>query len=316
MTWASPEFDAALKLGTTFVAYAIRIERADGGVFGATNIRRPVQLATLTIPIRPNRNVVVPATAYSHRAALRVSNVVKSDSPSQVDNMEATFCMGDVSSGAVLSEADVWRGRYENARFHLLVFDWKKPLGDDGTPRAMLLLRGHLGARTVKGRDVTWSLRSLVHRLKGEVLEVTSRDSRARWGDPELASFNLDGNCADGPPARRTAAVSEVDSAWPRRRFRLPIGGQYPDARFEDGIVLFQSGANAGFETGVLAFDPSTGWFTTTTETPAPIAPGQSVRAQIRAPRTLAEFQNILGSGRYAALEPLIPTRESANRIR
>ena len=313
MFYASPDFDAALKLGTTYLSYGLRLQREDGALGAWTRLRRDVALPLFQIPIaqggRYARTLSVPATLFRAGAGLGVTNLMLSDSPSQVDNMEVSL-----NYGAGLLESEVRLGLWENAKCWLLLFDWKTPVGSDGAPRAMLRLRGELGERTLNGRAVTWKLRSLVHRLRGDVLESTGRDNRARWGDPELAFFDLDGQTADGKPARLQAQVSEIDPQFPARRFKVT---PYPflDDRLENGLARFGSGANAGQELGVLDVDTGTGWLIVRGETRAPLQIGDVVRLQMRPPRLFSEWLLWFGTGRGFAAEPLIPTFESSNRV-
>jgi hypothetical protein len=310
MLWTSDEFGAALQLGTLYLAYGLRVTLANGSVAAFTNIRRKVTLATLTIPIRPGKTVTVPGATYDHRASMRVTNAQFSDDVGQTDNMEATL-----SFGPALSEAAVRAGKFDNRPFDLVVFDWKKPLGDDGVPRAMLRMRGDLGARTIQGRDVTWKLRSLANRLRGDILETTSRDSVARWEDPELSQFNLNGNTHDGFAAQINTTVAEVDASFPRRRFRLTGMPAYPDDRFSGGMAYFQGGANDGFSSGLLQHEPATGWVATTRNAPKPITVGAQIGIRIRPPRTFEEWLTYFGAGKFFPAQPEIPTVESANRV-
>lgn len=310
--WASDEFDAALHLGTTYLAYGLRITDKSGQVRAFTNIRRTTQLPDFTVLIRPGRSVTIPATSYSAKGALRVTNLQKSDDASQTDNMEATLFFS-----SRLPESLVRAGALEGQPFTLIVYDWKTTADADGNARGILQLRGKLGERAIRGKEVTWKLRSLAHMLRTQVIEQTSRDSRARWGDPELLNLDPVGGIShDGFKFSQSATISEVDPDFPRSRFRLAGAQGYPDDRFADGIAFIKvivAGASFTTQISVLMFDPLTGWFTLASDAPAPLL-GLSVRAQVRAPRTLAEWLLYSPTARFAALEPDIPTFESANR--
>jgi len=312
--YAAPDFDAALQLGTTFLAYGLRIVDVSGAVRAFTNLRRPQLLRAFSIPISPSRTLTHPETRYESLGALRVSNLVLSDDVSQTDNMEATLAFS-----RVLPEALVRAGALEGCRFSLVVFDWKTPIGQNGQGRAMLRLRGKLGERTIKGREATWKLRSLAHALRGDILESTSRDSRARWGDPELSFVNPETAIShDGYRFALGEAIAEVDQGDPRRHFRLSGAAGYPDDRFADGLARFSvsiEGATFEAAISILSFEPTTGWFRLASDAPLPLVAGQIARPRVRAPRTLSEWLLYFGDGKFFAGEPGIPTVESANRI-
>jgi hypothetical protein len=288
-----------LASSATALSLALLIERKDGARFGFTNIRRFASLPAFTV-----RQITVPAFTYSPRGRLRMSNLQQSERPSASDNWEATLVMG-----AHLPEADVAQGKFFGAAYYLTFFDWRTH-----TP-IMLRMRGKVGQRTLEGLSVTFKMRSLSQLMQAEVLDVTSPLSRARWGDPELAFFNLSGQTNDGFAARVSGAITGVDAEFPRRRFTLSGATGFPAGRFSGGTALFTSGANTGVEASILSYSADDGVFTLDAPLRFPLAPGDGVRVQIRAPLNLAEWLLFFGTGMYCPCEPGIPNGETATVI-
>ncbi len=298
----SPEFKAALA-GTIRLSKALRIERKDGQVFAFTDAGRD-----LLLPAHTWGAITMPQTLYLDGEGRFPTNLQQSRDPRKIDNWEFTAFLGN-TPGAV-SELDVLRRSFLGARY-ALIFLARENLGWQ-----MLRQRGTLGLGTLDKGQVAWKMNGLSRALDQEVLDVTSPLSRATWGDPELAFFNLDGNTTDGWAARVTGAASNVDATYPRRRFVLEETQGFPNYRFSDGSVTFLSGANAGYVASVLDFRSEDGRFTLDDEAPFPIENGDSVRAQIRAPLTLEDWLLYFGSGMYFSAEPGIPTLESASSIK
>lgn len=313
MDTISSDFQNALALGTTFCAYALRIQRLDGTVFGFTRTRVGIALPELSITLSDGvSTMVVPATYYDPRAALQVSNLERSEAISATDNLEATLIAND----SWLPLADVAKGLFEGASFWLLIYDWNTPSPSGQPTRQMLKLRGRLGACSIDGNAVTWKLRSLANFLKRQLLDITSPLSRARWGDPELAFFNLDGNTNDGFPARVTANVATVDSVYTNRQFSLTLTIGLPADRFTNGLVTFNTGANAGVTSLVLQWQSGGGLFQLDEDAPYAIAVGDNVTARIVAPVRKEDWFAYFGTMSGFAGEIGIPVAEQLNNVR
>ena len=307
----SDDYKAALATGTTFQSYALRIVRLDGAVFSFTRLRQSISLPELVITLRNGvSTMTVPAATYSAQGALRVSNLEQTDDITAADNMEATLTIG-----AWLPLADVLKGLFEGASFTLLFFDWKTPAPAGHAPRIMLRLRGQLGDRSRNGNEVTWKLRSLANRLKNQLLDITTPLSRSRWGDPELAFFDLAGNTHDGFAARVVDDIDSVDGTYPSRVFTITSTIGFPTDRFTNGLVTFRTGPNAGATRLVLNWDSPTGVFQLDQDTPFPITAGDQVQAQIAWPLTKEQWTAYFGDLSKFPGEIDIPPVENVNKL-
>jgi len=319
MDTISADFQSALASGTTFCAYALRIQRRDGTVLGFTRTRVGVTLPALTIKLSDGVSTIsVPSAYYDPRAALQVTNLERSEDIAATDNLECTLTAND----AWLPLADVAKGLFEGAQFWLLIYDWQNPAGfSEATPpppRIMLKLRGRLGAVTINGNAVTWKLRSLSNFLKRKLLDITSPLSRARWGDPELAFFTpaIGTNTLDGFASQFAATVATVDSTYTNRIFTLPGTIGFPADRFTNGLVTWTSGRNAGVISLVLQWDSGTGTFQLDEDTPYCICAGDGVTAQIAAPVRKEDWFAYFSTMKGFAGEIAIPIAESINSVR
>ncbi|MBW3636713.1 MAG: DUF2163 domain-containing protein [Armatimonadetes bacterium] len=302
---STPEREAAARAyleGTTRLSLALRVELADGRIFAFTDAEDAVSL-----PAGTWGAITIPATTYRAGEGAFPKDLQQSRDPRKVDNWEFVAFCGE--AGSYVLAADVAKGTWRGARFSLLFF------ARDRLDFQWIRQRGKLGEKSQDKGRATWKMNGLSRLLQQEVLEVTSPISRAKWGDPELAFFNLDGNTFDGFAARVTGTVSGVDATYPRRRFVLAAAVGSAPHRFSDGTITFLSGANSGLVASVLDYDSATGRFTLDQQTPFPIANGDSVRAQIRAPLTLEDWKLFFGTGMYFAAEPKIPNTESASVI-
>ena len=316
MDTISTDFQTALASGTTFCAYALRVQRKDGTVFGFTRTRVGITLPELTITLSDGVSTIsVPSTYYDPRAALQVTNLERSEDISATDNLDCTLTAND----AWLPLAHVAKGLFEGAYFWLLIYDWQTPAGLSGpAPRIMLKLRGRLGALAIDGNAVTWKLRSLSSFLKRKLLDITSPLSRARWGDPELAFFTpgTGTNTSDGFASKVTADVATVDGTYTNRQFTVTGTIGFPADRFTNGLVTWNSGPNAGATCLVLQWDSSDGTFQLDEDAPYPISVGDNLTAEIAAPVRKEDWFAYFGTMTGFAGEILIPVVEQINSVR
>ncbi len=291
-------FKTALLNGTVRASIAIRIVRGDGVVFGFTNAQADVTLPALTVGAQ-----TVPQTTYRAGIGMVPSNLQESDDLTP-NNMEISGILGDY-----LTEADVRKKRFKDAAYTLIVFNRAD------TTHQILRGRGRIGDASVAGHQATFKLRSLASLLQNDIIELTSSVSRAAWGDPEMAFFNLDSDyTAIGSLARVTGNVNLVANS--RRIFTLPVTVAYPATWMNEGTVEWISGANAGVVMDVMSSNSANGQITLWHPTPYDIAIGDSVRATIRAPLTIEEWVATFGNGRYFAGEPGIMTSEQMYQVK
>ena len=285
--------------GTVRLSLALRLERRDGQAFAFTDAEEDVSLGAGTWG-----NIIIPATNYQAGMARFPKNLSQSRDPRKVDSWEFVALTGE--EAGYISEADVVKGLFREARYSLIffardaLFQW-------------LRMRGKVGAKVVDKGSVVWKMNGLSRALGQDVLEVTSPLSRAKWGDPALSTTNLNGQTADGWAFRVTGVASNVDVNYPRRSFVLSGTQGFPNTRFSDGTVEFLTGANAGLVASILDFDSAIGRIVLDEVAPSVIAPGVQIRAQVRAPQTLEEWVLYFGTGFGFPGEPQIPNAESAN---
>lgn len=295
----SNDFKNALAAGTVSIKLALLIVRQDGQVFAFTDFQRSVTLPALTVG-----SITIPSTTYDPRAALVPTNLVQSSDPGKVDNWEVS---GPLSGS--LTESDIRKGLFRNASYSLIVFDWKD------TSRQMLRVRGTVGQISLEGQKVTFKMRSLAQALTQEILLLTSPTSRAKWGDAQVAFFNLNGNTSDGWAARVTASPNSVSSSYSRRIFVVSGTAGFPQARFIGGTAKWNSGANSGYVAEIMDWDRTTGTITLATNAPYDIATSDNVTCQIKCPLTIEDWYAFFGSNRYFAGENGISTAEKASEI-
>jgi hypothetical protein len=303
----SDENKIYLASGSTALARALRMVRADGGVFAFTNIRRNAALPAFTV-----RGITVPSQTYLTAGSLTTTDIVESGDVEKVNNLEATLIMG-----SWLPEADIRNGLFENAPFSLLYYCWR-----DLRP-VMLRMRGFVGAPRIAGDVVTFKLRSLAQALQGEFLPVTSPLSRGNW--EHIAGIIKPGgdhffdpatdNTIDGRAATLTTTVTAADGTEPRRRFTATDTIGYPDQRFNNGRAEFTTGGNANFRAHILEWDRVTGLVTIDRPAPVAFTAGDGVKLRVHAPLQFADWLAYFGTGMYFPGEPEITTTEKAAEV-
>lgn len=300
----SEDYKAACASGTVRLALALSIVCRDGVEINLTTFTRAVTLESLTIEFEDGGAITIPAKTYRAGIWIAPTDMEQKADISQVNNWELSAILG-----SYLKASDVDKKRFNNARWSLIEFIWDNP--------SLMLLRGRgfVGEVLPVGKKALFKMRGLEHLLQNEILPVTSPLSRARWGDSELSFFDLNGNTADGFAARVVTSVDEVDSDYPRRRFRLLDTVGQPEKRFSDGTARFTSGDNQNLSVPIMDWDESTGWITLCEDAPDVISAGDDVTAQIGAPRTIEEWRTVFGSGFGFPGEPMITTIEQANAV-
>jgi hypothetical protein len=302
----SNEGKSLLASGSTALKRALHIVRADGTIFAFTDCR-----LSQTLPAFTARGITTPGATYDHRGGMNTTDLVQSNDVEKVDNWEVTLIMGPW-----LTEADVRAGLFQNARYSLLIFDWRT-----GTI-IMRRARGFVGAPRFNGDEVTFKMRSLSQALAGDYLPATSPLSRISWEG--IASIVKSDNShffnpatdqtTDGRLAEFSTTVTSA-AAGAKRICVVAATVGYPARRFDGGRVVFTNGPNSGFAAGILSWNSGTGQLTLDRKTPAPISAGASLKVRIHAPLTFEEWLEYFGTGKYFAGEPQIVTIERANQV-
>lgn len=237
MTVSAP-ISALLIRGSHRFATTWRIDRADGVTFRFTD---------------HNRSLLVDGDLYTPAGGFNASARDRQEGLSP-QNLEAT---GVITDDAI-TEADLRGGKYRRAVVTERLLDWKYPWVGDVVRNSYLI------------RETTWdgekwqgAIESLLAKLQTSVGDTYER--RCRWqrlGDSDcgvnLAPFTVTGSVASVVTARKKITTAVTSQA---------------DGYFDDGRLVWTSGANDGLVSDVKAY-LQVGTITLHVETPLAIAVG------------------------------------------
>lgn len=202
-------------------AYALRVTRRDGEVFGFTSA---------------SRSVTISGQVYDAAQGLDAS-AIASSAGMNTDNLELTT----LDDGSLFTHAEVVAGVWQGAAFLLFRYNWASPT-DGIEPMAA----GTFGHVSLKQGAIVVELRGLQQYLQQPVGNVTSKTCRANFADYPRANGN---NRCGLIAADHTEAVT-VGTVTNRRVFAIVRGGggpAIPDGALDEGIAQFTGGANNGF---------------------------------------------------------------------
>lgn len=192
-------------LGTTTLAFIVRIVRPDATVYAFTSSQD---------------SLTISGTTYLPDPGVDVSNLVTS-SGLNVDNLEMTV----VDDGYLFVRGDVLDGKWRNATFVISRVNYANPSAGTET-----LLSGTFGEIGLHNGHVVVELRGLQQYLQQQVGIVTSKTCRARLGDTactkDLTSFTY------------TGTLTSVASS----RVFTDSGRAEATGWFDDGLITFTSG--------------------------------------------------------------------------
>lgn len=225
------------------VATAMRIERADGQVFGFTS---------------HDVSVTIDSVTYDATQGLDVSQIVTS-AGLDVDNLEMTT----LDDGSLFDRTEVLGGLWNGARFVIFRYNWAQP--DQGIDT---LLAGIIGEVRLARGQVVCELRGLQQYLQQPLGSVSTRTCRARFADfPQPVPGNL---CRLAPASYTvTRAVTAVVS---RSVFDTTLTAV--DDYYAEGVLTWITGANAGVRAKVAAYTQTGGRVTLMLPLPADVAAG------------------------------------------
>lgn len=209
---------AHYQAGATTLAWALRVERADGAVYGWTSADQDVTLSSVLYRSAPGLDV----QAFVSSAGLAV------------DNTEVTVLADDT----VVTRADILAGRWNDAEYQLLRYNWASP-SDGVEVRAV----GHFGELQPRAGAYVAELRGLQQYLQQPVGSVSTKTCRARLGD---ARCTVDTASATWT---KTGTLTHVTS---KQVFRDSARAEAADY-FTEGILTFTSGVNSGLSGKVKA---------------------------------------------------------------
>lgn len=228
---AAAGFDAC----ATSDAQCWKVTRTDGQVFAFTTHDEDIDFGGVTY----RRCDSLRSSAFSGTTS----------SGTNTGDVQLTGILSDMS----ISAADLYAGRFDNAKVEVLLVDWKAGAG-------RLMSRG-LICRTIQ-RENDYTLTALTGGARLEqqpLLEVYSPACRWELGDSRckfnLPSIEVTGAVTSTPPAN-------IINAQRRRVFSDTSRSEGPTV-FKDGRITWTSGANIGltFEVKDFTSGLATLWF-------------------------------------------------------
>jgi uncharacterized phage protein (TIGR02218 family) len=217
------------------VCACLKVTRRDLQVFGFTEHNRALEVGGLT-----------------YIPGFSVSDLASSESLA-VDNLELTILPDDQ-----LPAEDLIAGLWNNAFFEIFRVNWKDV--DGGID---VLKRGHTGEVQVRDGKYVVEFRSLSQALQQTQGAVTQKTCRARLGD-EKCRQDLDA----------FTYSSTITSVSSRLIFTDTARGEAAKW-FNEGIITFTSGANAGYSQKVKKFTAG-GQFTLSLPMPFNVSVGDA----------------------------------------
>jgi uncharacterized phage protein (TIGR02218 family) len=213
----SPALAAHLASGVTTLCTCWRIFRADGIVLGFTDHDRTIAFGG--VEHEPESGL--DASAATSHAGL------------QVGGLDVTGAF----SSEKITEGDLEAGLYDNARVEAWMVNWADPV------ERHLMRVGSIGEVRRAGKSFTAEIRSLSHALDQERGRIFRATCDADLGDARCG-INL--ASADWSAS---ATVVETDGYV---RLLASVPGTRPSGFFDQGFVMFTSGANDGWTSEVL----------------------------------------------------------------
>lgn len=171
---------------------------------------------------------------FSSGQGFTASNI-SSNRDMSVDNLElVTF-----NDGSLFTEVDLLQNRWQESKFIIFRYNWSQNtvLAEDTD----ILLRGYFGEVSVTRNEVKIELRSLSQLLQQPVGIVSSKTCRARFGD-KLCRKDLSA----------LTYTDSVTSSASNTEFYSSGLSVYSNDTFNNGIVTFNTGNNAGLSQRVL----------------------------------------------------------------
>lgn len=224
MTALAPAFQAHLDTGTTTLAWAWRITRADGTIYGFTD---------------HDADLIFDGTTFESETGL-IASEIRQSADLAVDAQDAE---GILTSDRI-NETDISDGLWDNAEVEVWRVNWSNP-----AERA-LRRRGSIG-QIRRGRvSFVAEVRSLTHILGQTVGRNFQGTCDAALGDSRCG-INLESSTYK--------ATGEVVTIRDDRTFTATGLSSYGSGFFSGGFVEWTSGANAGRRAEVAVFTDDAG---------------------------------------------------------
>lgn len=239
MRAASAALIAHLAGKSRTMAYLWRVVRTDGEIFGFTN-----HDADLTL----DDDLLSEGLTYVADLGVNASTV-QSTVGLSVDNLDVT---GFLSSGT-LTAVDVAAGLWDHAEVRLMECNWA-----DLTMGVMKTKRGHIGEVTVTDTGYSAEFRSLSAALNSTIGEVTGPGCTAQLGDVRckvsLSDYTTTGTVTSADSDTSPERVFDTDLSSAIVALTPDTTGAPDDAYFNDGLLTWDTGPNAGLEMDIKRY--------------------------------------------------------------
>lgn len=254
----------------TTLAELVRITRQDGVVLGLTS---------------HDKDLLVDGVTYFADGAFTGDKLV------QNTEMKATdFDLAGYLDSEHITQADIEAGLYDHARVDMFLCNWA-----DVAQGAVHLRRGWLGKVELSGTEYSASLRGFHDLLTRTVGETYTPECRFCLGDTRCG--------VDVGTYTVTGCVSAVTD---RRVFRDTSRGEVK-GYFDDGLLTWLDGANAGRQCEVCSWDLDNQTFTLWMPLVADVAVGDSYQVTAGCDKRYATCRNVFSNGLNYGGFPYLP---------
>jgi uncharacterized phage protein (TIGR02218 family) len=234
--------------GSPTLAFALRITRTDGAVYGFTSA---------------SKSATISGVIYDASQGLSISSIATTIGLN-VDNLE----LSTLNDGSLFTREAVLGGVWQNAAFLIFRYNWAT-LGDG----VEYLMAGTVGGVTLRDGQVVAELRGLQQYLQQPVGSMTSKTCRARVGDHPTPAGN--NRCRlDVATITSVITVSAVTSL---RQFTA-TGSPMTEDWYGNGVLTWATGNNAGLR-AVVRSQTAGGVFVLYADMPYAITIGDTINA-------------------------------------
>lgn len=280
--------------GSTCMASALLIQRADGEVFGFTSASRPLVLDLTPWDAEPWDLAGLTAFEFTSSQGLDFSSL-ESTAGFEVDNAEITT----LNDGSLFTTDDILAGRWRGARFRIFLYRWDVAAPTIAADVETLKV-GTLGEAKPLSTVVTVELRCLKQQLQQAVGAASQPNCRSRVGAQGPGQCNL-----DLAPYTHTFTVTSVAS---KGQFTASAATQAADY-FGYGVLTWLTGLNRKLAMQVSTFEA--GVFTLSAPMVFNVAVGDTFQAVAGCRgRFIEDCKNKFNNGPNFQAEPHRPTRD------
>jgi uncharacterized phage protein (TIGR02218 family) len=297
----------ALAISPSFLVQGVRIQRTDGEVFCVTNNVRDLELSDDIFETDLGDR-------YAQEDESFLSRIYRSEfglAPSQIqettglkpDNYDLRLFL-DVD---FINTFDVRTRKFSQAEVATFTYDYRD------LARGIFELRlGYIGAASIKGTNVNFTVKALATKAAQHIADVTAEICRHQFGDPGCKVDVENGENPNGfPYSTPVALITEVHGP---ADFTIEAVDDFPSDFFERGWIRFNAGINAGLHYDVKTFDA--GRFTLYSAPLGGIAEGDPLYLRAGCKKTHRACWEDHNNAINSALEHRHPTTVTANNVR